>query len=180
MGAQGKTRFLPGWGELGRPPGARVGGALWAKAGGWWQHPIPSDWVGLRGALPRGPECQAAKQRSLDRSLVELGTQGLCWSMAGARAQAVERWLRTRVEETQLEPRVALSWPPPRPLRPSHRAAGMQSRPLPHPSGEHSQAQRSRVPGSLAQAWTDAGLPGGALVAQEEVGARLPGQECGG
>lgn len=64
MGAQGKTRFLPGWGELGRPPGARVGGALWAKAGGWWQHPIPSDWVGLRGAGVPFPGALSAKQPS--------------------------------------------------------------------------------------------------------------------
>ena len=40
----------------------------------------------------------------------------MCWSMAGARAQAVERWLRTRVEETWPEPQVVLAWPAAAPL----------------------------------------------------------------
>ena len=82
VGAQRKMRFLLGWGDLGRSPGACVGRALWAKAGGWWQHPTPRDWVGLGGLGVPFPRAPSAKQRSLDPSPLELGTQGPCWSMA--------------------------------------------------------------------------------------------------
>ena len=46
------------------------------------QHPTPRDWVGLRGARVPFPRAPSAKQRSLDPSPLELGTQGPCWSMA--------------------------------------------------------------------------------------------------
>lgn len=85
-------------------PGA-CGRALWQKVGGpqsslsmrralcgqrlgwgWWQHDPSVRWE-LRGPgvpfhfVVRQPSSQA--EEALDHSLVELGTQGLCWSMAG-------------------------------------------------------------------------------------------------
>ena len=110
----GKGTPGKGWGGVVAAPDRQgLGGAQ----GGW-------------GALLRGPECQVAKQRGLDPSPLELGTQGLCWSISGARAQVVERWLQTRVEETRPEPQVVLAWPTAAPLMEQR----MQSRPLPQPS----------------------------------------------
>ena len=128
VGAQRKMRFLPGWGDLGRSPGACVGRALWAKAEGWWQHPTPRDWVGLGGLGVPFPRAPSAKQRSLDPSPLELGTQGPCWSMARGQSPG-RRWRR-------------LSRSPEPPYRgllhahygPSHGAAGMKLRLLPQAS----------------------------------------------
>lgn len=64
---------------------------------------------GAGGALPKGPECQAEKPRPLPAG-------------AGDPGAVLEHGPgpepRTKVEETQSEPRAALPWPPPRPLRP--------------------------------------------------------------
>lgn len=69
MGGSGKIPWcLCGKGTLGKG---------WGVAA-----PDPRDWVGLSGAGVPFPRALSAKQRSLDPSPLELGTQGPCWSMA--------------------------------------------------------------------------------------------------
>lgn len=81
MGAQGEMRFLPGWG-IGEDPLVPVWEGHFGQRLGGWQHLSPRDWVGLRGAGVPFPRALSAKQRSLDPSPLELGTQGPCWSVA--------------------------------------------------------------------------------------------------
>lgn len=113
-------------------------------------------WGGVWGPHPRGPEC-----------LLELGTQGLCWSRGGPESQGLAELSQEEgggdSARARSSPAIASSVAAA--ARPSPRAAGdAKPRALPQPSTECGKADgetKSKCRGALIGTWTGAVLPAG-------------------